>query len=419
MRFSSVFKSLLVSASIFTALPAFAGDNIESIVTDGSFFGEMRYRYESVNQNGPAPIVNDANAATLRTNVGFKTGEYKKFQALIEAQIVQNLGANDFNDTVNRQTTYPVVADPDVTEINELWMTYSGLPDTVLKVGRQKVNLDNQRFVGTVNWRQNDQTYDAATIINSSIPDLNLMYVFVGNVNRIQGGEHALGDLNTETHLAHANYQVSDWLNVTGYGYWLDIDLASTLSSKTYGLRLTGDVPINDEWTFFYEAEAATQSDYGNDAVNYDENYYLLAPGVKGYGWSFQLGYEELGGNGTNAFQTPLATGHKFNGWADKFLTTPNQGLQDSYLSTSYKFSGNKNYLDGLKITGVYHEFNGGSSGNFGSEINLAAGKKFTLPDAGQPFNAVNVLLKYADYNADDAPFTDTEKLWLQVGIKF
>ncbi len=416
MKKSSILRTLLVSSVMFSAFPVVAGDDVESIVKDGRFFGEVRYRYENVEQDG---ISNNANVSTIRTNVGFKTGEYKNFQALIEGQLVNNIGPNEYNSTTNGKTTYPVVADPNVAEINELWVTYSGIKDTIFKVGRQKVNLDNQRFIGTVNWRQNDQTYDAAAIINSSIPDLNLMYAYVSNINRINGGDHALGDLDTKTHLVHANYKVANWLDLTGYGYWLNIKLAPTLSSKTFGVRATGSVPLNDDWSVFYEAEMAKQSDNGNNTNNYDENYYHISPGIKGKGFTFQVGYEELGGNGTTSFQTPLATGHKFNGWADKFLTIPNQGLQDAYVSGSYKANGTNSMLDGTKFTAVYHKFDGDSSGDFGSEIDLAVGRKFTLPDAGQPFKDIDILLKFADYNADDTAYTDTQKIWVQIGVKF
>ncbi len=416
MKKSSILRTLLVSSVMFSAFPVVAGDDVESIVKDGRFFGEVRYRYENVEQDG---ISNNANVSTIRTNVGFKTGEYKNFQALIEGQLVNNIGPNEYNSTTNGKTTYPVVADPNVAEINELWVTYSGIKDTIFKVGRQKVNLDNQRFIGTVNWRQNDQTYDAAAIINSSIPDLNLMYAYVSNINRINGGDHALGDLDTKTHLVHANYKVANWLDLTGYGYWLNIKLAPTLSSKTFGVRATGSVPLNDDWSVFYEAEMAKQSDNGNNTNNYDENYYHISPGIKGKGFTFQVGYEELGGNGTTSFQTPLATGHKFNGWADKFLTIPNQGLQDAYVSGSYKANGTNSMLDGTKFTAVYHKFDGDSSGDFGSEIDLAVGRKFTLPDVGQPFKDIDILLKFADYNADDTAYTDTQKIWVQIGVKF
>jgi len=416
MKKSSILRTLLVSSVMFSTFPAMAGNDVESIVKDGNFFGEVRYRYENVEQDG---ISNNANASTIRTNVGFKTGEYKSFQALIEGQLVNNIGFNEYNSTTNGETTYPVVADPNVAEINELWVTYSGVKDTVFKVGRQKVNLDNKRYIGTVNWRQNDQTYDAAAIINSSIPNLNLLYAYVSNVNTINGGKHALGDLDTKTHLMHANYKVADWLDITGYGYLWDVKLAPSLSAKTFGVRATGSVPINDDWSFFYEAEVAKQSDYGDNTSNYDEAYYHIAPGIKGHGFTLKLGYEELGGNGTTSFITPLATGHEFNGWADKFLSTPTRGLQDAYVSGSYKASGTSSMLDGTKFTAVYHKFDGDSSGDFGSEIDMAVGRKFTLPDSGQPFKDVDVLLKFADYNADDTAYTDTQKIWVQFGVKF
>ena len=419
MRSYPLYKTLLISALCLTALPAMADDDVESIVKDGRFFGEARYRYEYVDQNGPAPITDNAKASTIRTNVGFETGTYKNFQALIEAQFVGNIGANDFNDTVNGETSYPVVADPDTTEINQAWLSYAGIPDTQIKAGRQGINIDNQRFIGTVGWRQNDQTFDSVMLTNSSIPGLDLAYTYVWNINRIFGGDHPLGDLDTETHALHAAYKIADWLTLTGYGYWLDIDLAPALSSKTFGVRLTGDVPLNDNWNFFYEAEAATQDDHGNNTASYNEKYYHLAPGIKGHGWTFQLGYEELGGDGTNAFQTPLATLHKFNGWADKFLSTPANGLEDAYGKIAYKISGLHEAVEGATLTAVYHDFDGDKSGDYGSELDLSIGKTFKLPDAGQPFKDVNVLLKYADYNAEDAPYTDTQKFWFQVGVKF
>ncbi|MGH1378734.1 MAG: alginate export family protein [Alphaproteobacteria bacterium] len=412
---SNFIKALLVSSAIFSINPAFAGDDVKSIVTDGDFFGQVRYRYEFVEQDG---INEDARASTIRTNIGFKTGKYKNFQALVEGQLVHTFGAEDFNDTTNGKTKFPVVADPDTAEINQLWLSWSGLPATQITAGRQGINLDNQRFVGTVGWRQNDQTFDSVLLTNSSIPDLSLAYSYVWNVNRINGDDHAFGDLDTTTHVAHATYNATDWLNVTGYGYWLDIDLDPSSSSKTYGIRLNGDTAINDDWKLFYEAEVATQSDHADNTSSYDEEYYHISPGISGHGLTLQAGYEVLGGDGTDSFQTPLATGHKFNGWADKFLSTPANGLEDAYVKASYKFSNVNEYVDGTSITAVYHEFDGNETGDYGSEIDLAVKKSFTLPK-GQPFEKLNFVVKYADYNADDAPYTDTQKLWFQVGVNF
>ncbi len=418
---SSLTKNIMLSTALAvgTALvgisPAIADNNVDTIITDGNFFGEVRYRYETVDQGG---VANDAEASTVRTNIGFKTGEYKNVQGLIEAQFVKKIGGGNYNSTTNGDTDYPIVADPDTSEINQAWLTYTGIPDTLIRVGRQGINLDNQRFVGTVAWRQNDQTFDAALLSNTSIEGLALNYAFVSNVNRIQGDDHANGDLDTETHIFNGTYNFSDALKATAYGYLLDIDLTPTLSSETYGVRLTGDIPLNDAWTLSYEAEAAEQSDYGNNTDNYDENYYHISPAFKGNGWVFQAGYEVLGGNGTTSFQTPLATGHKFNGWADKFLNTPDNGLEDSYAKIAYKFSNTDSFLDNVKVAAIYHEFEGNESADYGSETNLLIKKSFKIPEMGFTKGG-HILLKYADYDAEDAPYTDTEKLWLQVGIKF
>ena len=408
--------SIACMALTISSGAALAADNPETIIKDGKFFGEVRYRYENVDQDG---IADKANASTVRTNIGFETGKYEGFKALIEAQIVQNIGSEDFNDTTNGKTAKPVIADPDTTEINQLWLSYNILPDSVVKLGRQKIGFDNQRFVGGVNWRQNDQTYDAIGLTSHSIENLELTYHYISNVNRIQGNDHPLGDLDSNIHLARASYQFANWLTATGYGYWLDFDIQPQLSSKTFGIHVQGDTPINDTWSFAYEADIATQEDHANNTASYDEEYYHFAPTIQGLGWRFTLGYEVLGGDGTNSFQTPLATAHKYNGWADKFLSTPVDGLQDMYATIGYKASGIHDWIDGTKFSATYHDFEGDEDGDFGTEIDLSVGKTFTIADDGQPFKNISVLLKYADFDSEDAPYKDTQKFWLQIGTKF
>lgn len=394
---------------------ALAQEGLKDLVTDGDFFGAFRYRYEFVDQDG---ITNNANAQTVRANLGFKTGQYKNFQGLFETQLVQNLGGERFNDLVNGNTDYPVVADADNLEINQAYVSWTGLPDTRLKVGRQSINLDNQRFVGTVGWRQNDQSFDAAQISYTGLAKTDFQYGHIWNVNRIFGDDHPLGDLDSQSHFARIYHQHADWLNVTGYGYWLSFKRLPAGSSRTYGLRTTGKLPLTENWTARYEAELAQQQEYQDNPASYSENYYHIAPSVSGYGFTAQAGYERLGGDGSNAFQTPLATLHKFNGWADKFLSTPAEGLEDFYGKASYKISTENQWMDDTTLTAVYHDFQGDESGDFGTELDLSIGKSFALP-AGQPFERVNVLLKYADYNAEDAPYTDTQKFWFQMGVNF
>ena len=415
MKHSAPFCLILLSSVALWTAPSYAQDSSD-IIKKGVFYGDIRYRYEAVDQDG---FTQDAHASTLRSRIGFKTGLYHDFQGNIEFDIVGNIGADDYNDSVNGLTQYPLIADPATEELNQLWLSWSGLPETTIKAGRQTLNIDNQRFIGSVGWRQNDQTFDALVVENKSLKDISLQYGYIGRVNRVFGHDHPLGDYDSRTHLAHVSYTVAPWLNIAGYGYWMDFDLAPLSSSRTFGGRLTGETPIMDSWLFAYEAEAATQSDHGKNTTHYDDSYYHLSPVLKHEGFTLGFGYESLGGDGTHAFQTPLATLHAFNGWADKFLTTPADGLEDVYGKISYKISGTHPWLDTTVLDLVYHDFNAeDSSRDYGTEWNLQASRTYKFENNAYPFKEFSVAVKYADYNADDL-YTDTQKIWVTLGTKF
>lgn len=386
----------------------------KTLIDDASTFISLRYRYEMVDQDG---LPNNAKASTLRTKLGYKTGTLNDFRASLEIENVSYAANDNFNNTLNgKGATHPTIADPDSTEINHAFVTYSGFSNTIISAGRQPHNLDNQRFIGTVGWRQNDQSYDSIAISNTSLPHLKWIYSYVDNVNRIFSDDHPNGDLDVNAHIINAAYTGLPVGTLTAYSYWLDIedqDLVA-LSSKTIGLRLSGKRQIQDKGTIIYTAEYAVQHDHGDNPVDYAADYYFLEAGAKAKGLTVKLGYETLGSDnaGSVAFQTPLATGHAFNGWADKFLTTPATGLTDISTSLLYKFSNaNIEYLDGAVIGLVYHDFSADSGGaDYGTELDAIVKKTF--------FKRYKAVIKYADYSADSYA-TDSQKLWLQLGAKF
>lgn len=410
-RIVTVFLSCLLFAQA-----AAAEDDINNFFPLDGFYVDARYRYEHVEQDN---LTRNANASTLRLKAGYKTGTYRGLQGLVEFDAVGNIGKEKYNNTVNGKGTYPVIADPDGVELNQLWLSYAGLPDTLIKAGRQGINIDNQRFIGTVGWRQNDQTFDAITLSNGSISGLDLMYGHVRNVNRIFSDQHPLGDFDTETHIAHAAYKFFDWLTLAGYGYWLDIDLAPASSSRTYGLRATGKSPVNEKWNFFYEAEIAEQDDHAHNPNSYDATYYHLSPGFTRQNLTLQAGIESLEGSGNNrAFQTPLATLHAFNGWADQFLTTPPNGLEDLYGRVVYKFENVHPWLNSTVFTGAYHKFDAENGGmDYGDEWDLQLSRPLNLDNQGWSEDA-SITLKFADYDADNFS-TDTQKWWVVFQVRF
>lgn len=413
---------LFASVSSIGAIAARADGTAADFFDQGKLLVDARYRYEHVEQDG---LANEANAHTLRARVGFLTGKVFDLQFLVEGEGVVQFN-DDFNDTTNGNTTFPVVADPEDFQINRLQVEYSGLPQTVITVGRQRINLDNQRFVGGVAFRQNEQTFDAARITNTSIENLNLTYIYVNQINRVFGEEGgpgaSQGALEGDTHLFNAGYDFKNWGKLTGYAYWIDLEdapQATVPSTQTFGLRFAGKHPITDEFTALYGAEYATQSDYRNNPASYDVDYWMLEGGVAAHGFKLLGGAESLGSDGVNRFQTPLATLHKFQGYADVFLVTPQRGIVDVYGTLGYetKIEGAEP-LTGIVASATYHDFDterGGAS--LGSEIDVELAAKF-----GEHWT---VGVKYADY--DGIPSTpgvcttcaDRSKLWLSAELTY
>lgn len=396
---------LTVSAALGAALlagsvPAAAADDFTGALIGGKPTADLRLRYESVDQ---ANALKDANAATLRLRLGYETGQYRGFGALVEAETVTALGGESYNSTVNGETAYSIVADPEATEINQAYLSYAGLADTTLKHGRQRIILDNHRFIGNVGWRQNEQTFDAFTLTNASLPQTNITAGYIYNVNRVFSDKSPQGDFKMNSPIFNVSYKGWSLGEVVGYGYLLDFTDLAASSTQTYGLRLKGSAPLGGAKAL-YTAEYATQRDYSDNPRNYNLKYYLVEGGVDLSNAVFKLGYEVLGGNGTVAFQTPLATLHAMNGWADQFLVTPGAGLKDAYLSATTT-------VLGTRLEAIYHDFRAdNNSTRYGTEWDLQAVKAIDKTYA--------VGAKYARYDAKDFS-VDTDKFWLWAEAKF
>ncbi len=377
---------------------ALHADSFAEAVTGGKGSISFRYRFENVDQDG---ISKDANASTLKTRINYKSLGYNGWSFFVEADDVSYIGSSDFNNTRNGKTNYPVVADPKGTGINQAYIDYDN--DAVkFRLGRQRVLLDNQRFVGGVGWRQNEQTYDAFSITTKSLENTSIVYGYVSEVQRIFGPDKGTPpkDVEGDTHLLNVAFNLGDNGKLVLYGYSLDIDDAAALSTQTYGARYnnTFDLAVKTSLALEY----AHQSDHGDNPTSFSADYYHLNLGLKFEKASVSFGYEVLGGDDSpgESFRTPLATLHAFNGWADKFLATPSAGIEDAYIGFKY---------GSFALT--WHDFDAeASSASWGSELDMSYAYKIN--------DHYSLLFKYADYDADDHA-TDTRKAWLMFTAKF
>ncbi|MFT5292541.1 MAG: hypothetical protein ACI82F_004629 [Planctomycetota bacterium] len=377
-------------------------------IANGRTWLNFRYRMEGVEQDGKAE---NAYASTLRTTLGYETGVFRGFSAFLEFEDVAGIGAHNFNDTINGKGDHPVVADPDGSELNQAYLTYSGSSEGKVRLGRQEIVLGNHRFVGNVGWRQNHQSFDALRVTSNNDWPVEFDYAAVTNVNRIFGDGNPMGDERGAMHFLNVGH---DWENVgelTGYAYLLDFDTnLSAMSTNTFGVSFAGATDVADGTNVSYRAEFATQSDAPSNGADIDAGYYHAMVGVKNSGVQVLLGNESLGGSGDagDKFSTPLATLHRHNGFADMFLNTPDTGLDDLYFTVSGAVEVGS-LPEEVKLRATYHMFESDSDSiDYGTEIDF---------DASVAVNShITTGIRFADFSADDA-FSDTRKVmfWLSL----
>lgn len=366
----------------------------------------LRYRFEVVDEDG---FGDRAEASTLRTTLALRTAAWRGWRLFLEAEDVAaifdddgyaNAGAGDANNGV---TGVPVVADPDLTEINQSYVAWES--ERVRAVlGRQEINLGDQRFVGAVGWRQNHQSFDGLRLAFEPSAHLRIDYTFASAVNRIFGDQ-----LRMASHLLEIPLEVGASGRLRAHAFLLDYDDTAfqALSTLTLGLSWADERPLGDRFGLRYEIEAAVQEDAGDNPLVIDTDYIYVMVGGDDGRVGFDLGWERLGGAGSGgrSFQTPLATLHKWNGWADKFLQTPLRGLEDRFV----RLRGSTE--NDLRWSLTFHEF-GSVQGNLDYGTELDGELAYTAPWK-QVF-----ALELAVYDA--AAFaTDTEKLMLWTSTSF
>ncbi|MFM5954668.1 MAG: alginate export family protein, partial [Novosphingobium sp.] len=184
-----------------------------------SVYADIRYRLEVVDQ---ADLPDTATASTLRVRAGVKTREWHGLSAVVEGEAIAVLGKASYNDTVNGKTNFPVVADPADVLLNQAYLRWRPDPRFELTAGRQAVNYDNQRWIGSVGWRQNDQTLDAVRVAAKPFKGVAVDYVYAWRVNRVFGPDSAQGIWHdTAIHGLRASYAIKNIGTLSGYGYWL------------------------------------------------------------------------------------------------------------------------------------------------------------------------------------------------------
>lgn len=449
---------LALSFVSFTAMAEDAAETTDYTLLDaikgGKNMTSFRLRYEEVQQDGKGPAgtpaatkdLKDGEAFTLRSLIGWQTAPFHNLSFAAQLINVAKL-QDDYNDGTSSRNInglsnqagmeqYAKIVDPDNTGINQLFVDWTGIKNTKVRLGRQAINLDNVRFIGDIGFRQVMQVFDGISVLNKSIPDTEVFAAHIEDVKQINTRTRYDGTLE----IANVKYRFSPTESLSGYGYLSKFDnlgfglgwfgaavpanAKASQANKTLGLRLDGVHKLNDDWKGMYTAEYAKQDDYDGGDSRIDAHYYKVGGGAMYGNFGLRVDEELLSSNnGLFAFQTPFGTNHLFQGWVDKFLVTPKQGIKDDFVTATYKIGDFSFFADYHILTADenFNKIGGGTGDKYGKEWNVSAAYAVNK----------NILTKveYGQFKEDDAykalptakagNFRDTNKLWLTAMYTF
>lgn len=349
---------------------------------------------------------------SVRTRIGYETGVFHGVKLYAQFHNLTNAW-EEFRHAEGGEADRDLIADPDGNRLYKAYADYVALPESVVRLGRQEIILDDARLLGNIGWRLNGQSFDALTLTNKSIKDLTLFAGYANQVNTINLTHNDLDDF----YLVNARYAGIKDHSIAVYAYLLDTESTADESrdSATYGVRVAGQ-----PGALHYYVDYTLQRDFA-DGENHNADMLNVFLGAQVSPFDIGAGYSYISGQdgSDRPFDTLFSTAHKFNGFADVFLATNGGGLvgglQDYYAQASAKGLG-------CKLTFVYHYFDTADDaafdGVYGDEIDVVLAHPIT--------ENLSVLLKYANFMQDETssngfanPAVDTEIFTARVEYKF
>ena len=411
--------AVLLLSGLLT-LPCFAQTSPDIAASEPSFkdqlfsrfeprvSGDLRLRYQHLQRDD---FADDGQALTLRFQGALEAKISEKTYILGEIEGVKAV-VEDFNDGTGRRPQFPFIPDPEGLELNRLQIITEAIPETRITAGRQRLALDDWRFIGAFPFRQNGQTIEALRFETKTIGSGVLDAGYFNKVRRPLGANNDNGKFSGDSYFLNYNL-ATPFGRFAAFHYALDLEtgtdsLPQYASSQTTGARILG----RRDWeglSLVWEGSYARQSDYANSPIDYAADYMLAQISVHPGPFAFKLRGEILGSDDGHAVQTPLASLHRFQGFADKFLLTPDEGVRDYSVFAKYDF-GALGPFSNVESFARHHWFEADTTGrNYGRELNLSLKAKL---------HKTGFALEYANYKAETFS-DDTQAFFLTSEISF
>jgi hypothetical protein len=394
---------------------ALAVDTITEAFKQGKPTLEMRYRFGYINDKA---FSERAWPSTLRTALGYETAPYKGVSAKIVLNNVSGIGGLRYNDQVRpRNLLKPTEPDVTFTEVEQVYGKHSVLSFTDIYMGRREIEYGDERFISNTGWRQHHTTHDGIFVETSALSDTEVKLAYTRNVNTPFTEISSMGNLHGSFLLGYLKNKSYETMNVELFSYLLKFRPESNTenSTKTFGLTLSGNTKIFDDYKVGYLGQYAHQSDFKNNPNDFHFSYYRLEPSLTYYNLDLLAGYEYSQSNGTNAFSFIFSDTHKFNGWMDKFITMPSTGLVDYYAKVAYKISNDRvpDFINNTKFMFEYHVFKA-------SKGDLGYGKEYDFGFVKPLNDNVKFIAMYMHYDAKNlSTAQSTDKVYGILSAKF
>jgi hypothetical protein len=328
----------------FAALAALCGHaaspeapfGIEDSLARGRFTLELRPRYNRIDESDKEERT---EGYTMRAVAGFRTAPYRDFRLTLEAIHTDHFRKR-FNDDAAQfdSSPYPLLPDPRYTGVNQAHAEYAGIEGLRVRVGRQQLRIDNQRWVSDNDFRQIPQLFDGAWAAYTGFANTELA---AGNFRRVRTTNGDVTDL--ELSIVHAAWNPAPGHTLAAYAYFHDQAQNGAFtgfadsSYRVLGARAEGSAWRSGELEVPYLLEYAQQRPYAGGDSRVDANYWRAGAGLAARNWTARYDYEVKGSNaGSYGLQMPLTDFYAFNGWTLHFFNTPRTGLRDQWLTLRY-----------------------------------------------------------------------------------
>ena len=341
------FTSWLIVASLL-ALPAASaaadgdignstGDDL-SVLRNGSPILELRPRYNHISESNKPELT---EGVTLRAISGWRTAPLHGWRLTLEAIVAEHIGRKRFNDegALNATSPYPLLPDPRFAGVNRVQLD-GEVAGARVRIGRQVVHLDDQRWVSDNDFRQIPQLFDGISAAVTPLADTELMAAHYLRVRNTSGKTQDL-----RLTLLHAAWNPHPGHAIAAYAVFHDQAQNGAFtgfadnSYRVAGVRASGSIALSPSLQLPYVADAAHQRGIAGGDARVHAGYWRLGAGIDGGPWLLRYDIEKKGSNnGVFGLQNPLTDFYAFNGWALHFFNTPREGLRDAWLTARYGF---------------------------------------------------------------------------------